>query len=274
MSKKTSPIKGPPQKATSKAPDATKPVGGGYYVPREPTLKGLEELPKKIPGCPQWINSPQLKAYTTLSEATFRVLIKKKKLKAYTPDDTIYYPYFDNYSFEDLRFGLVDVLELENQGLLYLDDSPEIDHYRKAWKKGLAFDGPIKKNLEKSNDLKKDEHLKNPAVIKLAKEANQDRRIIYDAIIKDCKSKKVNLADSTSSDLQQAAIHRFNDPEYKFNRMKKEYIEDLNFFTEARHSTHPRRYFRETILQQIIKDQTHLKNISINGIRNLLQKIK
>jgi hypothetical protein len=133
-------IKGPPQRTKTRAPDATQPVGGGHYAPEKLTLEDLKELPKKIPGCPRWIDWKWLMYRAELPELELRALIDERKLKAYKQDGSSYYPGFDYDRLEDLQFGLVDVLELEKQGFFHLEDSRDIDiqHYRElhqAWKK-------------------------------------------------------------------------------------------------------------------------------------------
>jgi len=122
-------------------------------------------------------------------------------------------------------------------------------------------------------DLRGEEYFENPALLQLVKEADQEIKIIYSAMIKDIRSKEIKLADSTPSDLQQVAIDALNDPEYTFKWMKEKYVKDPNFFTETRDSSHPKRYFRETVLQQINKEKTPKKIITKREIRNLLKKI-
>lgn len=130
-----------------------------------------------------------------------------------------------------------------------------------------------KKVSKKLTDLKEEEYLENPAIIQLIKEADEDIKIIYNAMIKDARSRKVAFINSTPSDLQQVAIDTLDNPEYSFKQMDKKYLLDPNFYTETRDSSHPKRYFRETLLQQIIKNKTHLKEITKRKIRNLLKKI-
>ena len=54
---------------------------------------------------------------------------------------------------------------------------------------------PGKKELQESSGLKKDEYLNNPAIVQLAKEADSDTKIIYNAMIEDCRSKEVSFVN-------------------------------------------------------------------------------
>jgi len=131
-----------------------------------------------------------------------------------------------------------------------------------------------KKGLHKLTDSQKDEYLENPSINILAKEAIKEINIIRDVMIKDIKSRRVRLVDSIPSDLQQVAIDMLDDPEYTFKWIKKADFKDLNLFAEMKNSTHSKRYFKETLLQEIIKRNTSKQDITKPQIRTLIKKIQ
>lgn len=142
MKKKESKTEGPPQRSTTRAPVPTNPLKGIRFIPfKKLTSEDLEELPKKMPGCPRWIDGERLMYCAELLNSELKTFIEKKKLKAYGKDGSIYYPGLDDFvRLENLRFGFADVFELENQGLFYMGDNEDIQAYRQifqAWKEGF-----------------------------------------------------------------------------------------------------------------------------------------
>ena len=141
MSKKTSLIKSPPQKTTTKAPGPTTDIGGGVVF-RSPverlTPEDIKKLPKPIPECPlRWIHGSQLMACTNLSKGELMGLIGEGKIKAfYESDSWLCYPNFSYARLEDHQFLLVDVFELENQGHFNLVDDPYFRRCRELYQAG------------------------------------------------------------------------------------------------------------------------------------------
>jgi hypothetical protein len=216
MSKKSFTVEGPPQRSETKAPQPTKPLSGWGYRPRKPTVKDLEELPKAIQGLPRWIYGLELMAHTILSNAALMVLIKEKKLKAYTRDDTIYEPYFDLDSFKDLKFSWADVFELEDQGLLYMGDNEDIQRYRQmfqAWKKGFNNKKPPKEGNE---DLSFKEKKLRP---------NQNHKIEYRKVAESLweKNPTITITDMCYKD----EINEISDPKQYSEKTIRNWIKDL-----------------------------------------------
>lgn len=245
-------IKGPPQKTKTKAPDATKPVGSKEYIPspEKLTSKDLKELPKKLP---RWITLYDLMNRWNKKDFELLGYVKSSGLTAYynTHD-----PISKNNPYPLNEYSIFNLSEIEQFEKKYPEVFPE-----KAERPQVEGGKPDKldKLITKDIDLK---------------EADKERKIIYDAMIKDCRSNKVSFINRESSDLKQVAIETFTDPEYDFTYMKEKYFKNLNFFTETRNNTRPNRYFREHLLAQVIRDNTDKKDIKITEIRKLLGKLK
>ena len=116
-------IKGPPQKTVTRAPKPSTDIGGRdvTYSLKRLTPEDIKKLPKQIPECPlRWIYGSQLMAYTNSSKGEFMDLISEGKLKVfYESDGWLCYPNFSYARLENHQFLLVDLFELENQGLIY-----------------------------------------------------------------------------------------------------------------------------------------------------------
>ena len=134
MSEKKKTNQGPPQKSTTRAPAPTSPIRGGSYVPSPSEI--VKNLPKEtIPGIPRWIYGSRLMACAELTKSELTDFLDKRLLKAYKWDDTVYNRHFDFESFENLRFPLLDVLELEEEGVLFLDDNlNDIQRWRELYR--------------------------------------------------------------------------------------------------------------------------------------------
>lgn len=128
---------------------------------------------------------------------------------------------------------------------------------------------------EEISDKKESQESTNLRVLNgLVGEADKEINIIWNAMIRQCKSLGVKLDSNNSSELNEVAIDTLNDPEYKFKWVQEIYLKDLNFFTETRNAVRQKRYFREHLLAQVVKDNTYKKDINISEIRKLLEKSK
>ena len=225
---------------------------------QESLMENLGKDPQKLLGA---LYVPPLTAgeYKTLQKEIKSLEEELSKI------DDIYS--WKNYDLPDSDTQAKKVLdELVNS--LYLEEevlkiSPQIKGLPQVTEKQKM--DQIKKDSTKSESLK--------AFTGLAEKASKEIGIIWNAMMKHLKSIKVEFDNSKPSELQQVSIDILNDPEYKFTWVKEKYLKDSNFFTEMRDSSQPKRYFREHILQQIIKENTHKKDITISEIRELLKKI-
>jgi len=118
-----------------------------------------------------------------------------------------------------------------------------------------------------------EESPKDLATIQFIEEADHEIGIIWKAIIKDVRLDGVSLSDSEPSDLQDTAQRTLIKPEYSFEKVNKEHFKTLFLFDDTVGSTQPKRYFRETLLQRLIQEQTREGHITKREIRKLLIKI-
>lgn len=142
------PSKKIPQKVKTKTVTQMKTLGGGGHLPSIPSPEDLKKIGKKIPGMDRWIYGSQFMACTELLETELNDLLDNGLLIAIMPNGAKYNRHFDHCSIKDLRFPLLQVFELEDQGKLYLGDSfvNEREAYRR-YKSGESLGGGEKKIL-------------------------------------------------------------------------------------------------------------------------------
>lgn len=157
---------------------------------------------------------------------------------------------------------LVDSLYIEEevQKLKKKDDVEQ--------KESQALDVSPEKDSLQLADLKKEEYLKNPAIIKLVKEAKNEIDIIHNALVRNVGFSGRKDLDHVE-DLKEEAIETLTNQNNAFIFIRREYLKDRNLFSNMLASPgHELRYFKGTLLQKVVKDQTGNK-IAKDKLRNL-----
>lgn len=151
--------KNPQKNLVTMAPPPIGPIGSRSSVEKHTIIKDSVKWPGRIPGIPRWMFEGDLILCAELPKPELIAFIKNGKLKAYTKDGLIdYYSPDAHVSLQYLQFSFVDLFELEDQGLLYLGDSLDIQHYRKVYQtaKGKTDkEQPLKEEIESSGPKEK-----------------------------------------------------------------------------------------------------------------------
>jgi hypothetical protein len=265
------------RKTKKDLPPPTEPLKGREYIPkkREPTPEDLEKLPPKIGDCPRWIYASELMSLTELCEAELKNLIENNELKAFTPDNTIYVPYSDRDRRKDLKLGWVDVFEAEERDLLVLTDTWDVMCWRKAYqesRQGSAHGtSPKKVEAQKSVDLKKDDRLNDPRLIKLLKEVKPKMEFLFEDLQDMAGFGYADNNTDREMRLEKRAIELLNDPETKLNKFFKR-----TYFTDPKiYNTEPKqtpRDFIGALLRKIVNDRLHIK-IGGQALYDIYKKI-